>query len=150
MDNAIYASLTRQAGLMAEMRVVANNIANANTTGFRREGVIFAEHLSALDRERDDRLSESGPDGLAVTDGPQGVVAHVPETCADDGIVVHVQARGDMSSGLVRIGQDRFVEISTLRRAMQDQFGEDSVTSIFGGQFYFRVRVAARAIVSPS
>jgi flagellar basal-body rod protein FlgF len=53
MDNAIYASLTRQAGLMAEMRVVANNIANANTTGFRREGVIFAEHLSALDRNGD-------------------------------------------------------------------------------------------------
>ncbi|MFC3630165.1 flagellar hook-basal body complex protein [Paracoccus angustae] len=53
MDNAIYATLTRQSGLMAEMRVVANNIANANTTGFRREGVIFAEHLSALDRHGD-------------------------------------------------------------------------------------------------
>ena len=53
MDNAIYATLTRQSGLMAEMRVVANNIANANTTGFRREGVIFAEHLSALDRSGD-------------------------------------------------------------------------------------------------
>ena len=53
MDNAIYASLTRQSGLMAEMRVVANNIANANTTGFRREGVIFAEHLDALDRQGD-------------------------------------------------------------------------------------------------
>lgn len=53
MDNAIYASLSRQSGLMAEMRVVANNIANANTAGFRREGVIFAEHLSALDRQGD-------------------------------------------------------------------------------------------------
>lgn len=53
MDNAIYASLSRQSGLMAEMRVVANNIANANTTGYRREGVIFAEHLAALDRQGD-------------------------------------------------------------------------------------------------
>lgn len=51
MDNTIYAALTRQSGLMKEMGVVANNIANANTTGFRREGVIFAEHLSALDRQ---------------------------------------------------------------------------------------------------
>lgn len=50
MDNAIYATLTRQSGLMKEMGVVANNISNINTTGFRREGVIFAEHLSALDR----------------------------------------------------------------------------------------------------
>ena len=53
MENAIYASLTRQSGLMKEMRVVANNIANANTTGYRREGVIFAENLSALDRNGD-------------------------------------------------------------------------------------------------
>lgn len=50
MDNAIYAALTRQSGLMKEMGVVANNISNMNTAGFRREGVIFAEHLSALDR----------------------------------------------------------------------------------------------------
>ncbi|MFN3274438.1 MAG: flagellar hook-basal body complex protein [Paracoccus sp. (in: a-proteobacteria)] len=56
MENATYASLTRQSGLMAEMRVVANNIANANTPGYRREGVIFAEHLASLDR-RGDTLS---------------------------------------------------------------------------------------------
>ncbi len=48
MDNAIYASLTRQAGLMSEMRAIANNIANASTTGFRKEGVVFAEHVKAL------------------------------------------------------------------------------------------------------
>lgn len=48
MDNAIYATLTRQSGLMREMRAVANNIANVSTTGFRREGVLFAEHVAAL------------------------------------------------------------------------------------------------------
>lgn len=47
MDNAIYATLSRQSGLLREMQVVANNVANADTTGFRREGVIFAEHMSA-------------------------------------------------------------------------------------------------------
>ncbi|MTH78913.1 flagellar hook-basal body complex protein [Paracoccus aestuariivivens] len=45
MDNAIYASLTRQSGLMREMRAIANNMANANTTGFRREGVVFSEYM---------------------------------------------------------------------------------------------------------
>lgn len=50
MDNAIYATLTRQSGLMREMRTVANNIANANTTGFRREGVVFSEYMVSLDR----------------------------------------------------------------------------------------------------
>lgn len=52
MDNAIYAALTRQAGLMREMRAVANNMANGSTTGFRREGVVFSEHMTALDRQR--------------------------------------------------------------------------------------------------
>ncbi len=48
MENATYTQITRQSGLAAEMRVIANNIANANTTGFRAEGVTFAEHISAL------------------------------------------------------------------------------------------------------
>ena len=72
MDNAIYATLTRQAGLMREMRVVANNIANANTTGFRREGVVFAEHLSALDRQGD-TLSMADARGRLI-DLKQGVL----------------------------------------------------------------------------
>jgi flagellar basal-body rod protein FlgF len=48
MDNAIYATLTRQSGLMREMQAVANNIANVSTNGFRKEGVIFSEHVAAL------------------------------------------------------------------------------------------------------
>ena len=49
MDNIGYTTLTRQSGLMREMQVVANNIANMSTTGFRREGVIFSEHVARLD-----------------------------------------------------------------------------------------------------
>ncbi|MDO5621233.1 MAG: flagellar hook-basal body complex protein [Paracoccus sp. (in: a-proteobacteria)] len=49
MDNIGYATLTRQSGLLREMRVVANNIANADTTGFRREGVVFSEYMHSLD-----------------------------------------------------------------------------------------------------
>jgi len=48
MENATYATLGRQSGLLAEMRVVANNIANASTTGYRAQGVIFSEYVSAL------------------------------------------------------------------------------------------------------
>lgn len=49
MENAIYATLTRQSGLMREMQVVANNIANTATTGFRREGVVFSEFIKSMD-----------------------------------------------------------------------------------------------------
>ncbi|TCS66407.1 flagellar hook-basal body complex protein [Primorskyibacter sedentarius] len=45
MDNAGYAALTRQSGLKREMQVVANNIANAATTGFKQEGLIFSEYI---------------------------------------------------------------------------------------------------------
>lgn len=51
MENAVYSTLNRQSGLMAEMRAVANNIANISTTGFRKEGVIFAEHVADLGRD---------------------------------------------------------------------------------------------------
>ena len=48
MDLAGYVALTRQSGLAKELQSVANNIANLSTTGYRREGVIFAEAVEAL------------------------------------------------------------------------------------------------------
>ncbi len=45
MDTGSYTTLSRQTGLMREMRVVANNIANSATTGFRQEGLIFSEYV---------------------------------------------------------------------------------------------------------
>lgn len=49
MENSTFTTLTRQTGLMREMQVVANNIANAATTGFRQEGVMFSEYVQELD-----------------------------------------------------------------------------------------------------
>lgn len=49
METATYATLTRQQGLLREMEVIANNIANANTTGFRQEGIIFSEYIAPSD-----------------------------------------------------------------------------------------------------
>lgn len=46
-----YVTLTRQSGLMTEMQVVAQNIANLSTTGYRREGVVFSEFVHGLDAE---------------------------------------------------------------------------------------------------
>jgi flagellar basal-body rod protein FlgF len=45
MDNPGYVGLTRMKGLYDELRVVANNIANASTAGFRAESLVFAEVL---------------------------------------------------------------------------------------------------------
>jgi flagellar basal-body rod protein FlgF len=53
LDNIGYTILTRQSGLMSEMQVVANNIANLSTTGFRREGLLFSEYVQQLDRQEE-------------------------------------------------------------------------------------------------
>ncbi len=39
--------LSRQVGLEREMDVVANNIANMNTTGYKADGSLFEEYLSS-------------------------------------------------------------------------------------------------------
>ncbi|SFG95507.1 flagellar basal-body rod protein FlgF [Palleronia marisminoris] len=49
MDNAGYTTLTRMSGLTREMQTIANNIANASTHGYRKEGVVFSEHIAGLD-----------------------------------------------------------------------------------------------------
>ena len=51
MDAAGYTTLNRQSGLMREMAVVANNIANAATAGFRREGVVFSVFVAGMDQD---------------------------------------------------------------------------------------------------
>lgn len=50
MDNAGYIQITRQSGLLREIQLIAHNIANLSTTGFRREGLIFSEYVQNLDR----------------------------------------------------------------------------------------------------
>ncbi|MBL4854223.1 MAG: flagellar hook-basal body complex protein [Robiginitomaculum sp.] len=45
MDNSVYINLSRQSGLLKEMSVIANNIANVSTTGFRRQGAVFSEYV---------------------------------------------------------------------------------------------------------
>ena len=45
MSNAIYATLARQHGLMQEMQVVSNNLANSSTTGYKTDRAIFAEFM---------------------------------------------------------------------------------------------------------
>ncbi|QDY70154.1 flagellar hook-basal body complex protein [Qingshengfaniella alkalisoli] len=70
MDNAIYATLTRQAGLRREMQVIANNIANASTDGFQKEGLVFSEYVQRMD-DSDLSLSMAHAEGRMI-DRAQG------------------------------------------------------------------------------
>ncbi|MEO9457567.1 MAG: flagellar hook-basal body complex protein [Roseobacter sp.] len=72
MDNAGYTTLTRQSGLVREMQVVANNIANAATTGFRQEGVIFSEFVMPVS---DGSSLSMGQGNVGNTSYAQGVLS---------------------------------------------------------------------------
>lgn len=50
MSSSGYITLSRQTGLQNEMRVIANNIANAATAGFRQEGVVFSEYVQSIEQ----------------------------------------------------------------------------------------------------
>lgn len=56
MENSIYIGLSRQVALQTNMDIIANNVANANTTGFRAQNLLFDEFVSDP-RGADDELS---------------------------------------------------------------------------------------------
>ncbi len=53
MENATLIGLSRQVSLERELAVVANNIANLNTTGFKGDGSVFEEYLQSNARAAD-------------------------------------------------------------------------------------------------
>jgi flagellar basal-body rod protein FlgF len=78
MDTMIYTALTRQSGLKTEMDIIANNLANASTTGFRAEGLVFSEYISQQSRTRG---SVSMTDiGARIIDSSQGALRQTNAT----------------------------------------------------------------------
>ncbi|WP_224703717.1 flagellar basal-body rod protein FlgF [Devosia aquimaris] len=53
MENAQLISLSRQIALQRQMDVVANNMANINTTGFKAENILFEEYVMPVARDQD-------------------------------------------------------------------------------------------------
>ncbi len=58
MENALLVGLSRQMALMHELDIVANNVANINTTGYKADNTLFSEYL--MPRASDGQFS--GPD----------------------------------------------------------------------------------------
>jgi flagellar basal-body rod protein FlgF len=78
MENILLVALSRQTALRRELDVVANNIANINTTGFKADGAVFSEFLTSEARAEqfyppDQRLSFV-QDSMSWHDMAQGTV----------------------------------------------------------------------------
>lgn len=50
MDNTTYIALSRQMALQNQLEVVANNLANVNTSGFKGTDTLFAQYVFKLDQ----------------------------------------------------------------------------------------------------
>ena len=87
MDNALYVGLSRQMTLRRELDIVANNIANADTTGFKVESLMVetAPRAPAMTQGGSNPIKfvlDSGvardfsPGALRKTDAPFDLGAH--------------------------------------------------------------------------
>ncbi|MGE3145469.1 MAG: flagellar basal-body rod protein FlgF [Pseudorhodoplanes sp.] len=80
MENALLIGLSRQMTLKREMDVVANNIANVNTTGFKTDTALFEEYImpgaSAGQFARPDRRMSYVHDRSTFHDQSQGSLQH--------------------------------------------------------------------------
>ena len=74
MDNAIYVGLSRQMMLRRELDVIANNIANADTSGFKVEDTLTKTEAKAAPRTRQsDAIKFVIDDGVARDFGQGGL-----------------------------------------------------------------------------
>jgi flagellar basal-body rod protein FlgF len=67
MDNTTYIALSRQQALWNQLEVVANNLANVNTTGYKGTDVLFTQYLERVkqnDRTFEDKVAFTHDFGL--------------------------------------------------------------------------------------
>lgn len=69
MEAAGYVTLSRQSGLMREMRIIANNIANSATSGYRQEGLIFSEYVKAGQNQSSLSMSQARINNTSLQQG---------------------------------------------------------------------------------
>lgn len=113
MDNALYyLSLNRQIGLSSELDMIANNVANLDTTGFRREGLAFTEFVVSNDTGESVSMADLGarfastqPGDVTITNGTLDVAIQ------GEGFFVLQSPDGEI---LTRAGSFQRSEIGTL------------------------------------
>lgn len=97
MDNTLYIALSRQTALMRQLDTVSNNVANANTTGYRNERSLFEEYVvDANKRIGSDKLAftQDVASSTDVTPGPIVYTGRPFDVAIDGNGMFAVQAPG--------------------------------------------------------
>lgn len=69
MQITSYATLTRQSGLLREMHIVANNLANMATTGYRQEGIVFSEFVKQIGNDQSVSMARANTRATSFNQG---------------------------------------------------------------------------------
>lgn len=86
MENSIYLGLSRQIVLRDNMDIIANNIANMNTSGYRAQSLLFEEYLEKNRKDFDpmsfvsDRgqYDDTSPGSMSTTGNPLDIALAGP------------------------------------------------------------------------
>ncbi len=86
MENSIYLGLSKQMVLRTNMDIIANNVANMNTPGYRGQNTIFAEYISDPKGQKDPlsfvidhgQYQITDPGSLRTTENPLDVALTGP------------------------------------------------------------------------
>ena len=70
MENTVLAVISQQIGARRQMDVIANNIANANTIGFKSERMLFSEYLQDIGNGQTIALVQDAAVVRDFRDGP--------------------------------------------------------------------------------
>lgn len=109
MENPLYIGLSRQVALRRQLDVVANNIANMNTVGFRADRMLFEAALEKAGRTRTEQVAFT-IDRATYTDTRQGGFA-------ETGRALDVAIQGDGWLGLETPDGVRYTRDGRLNRA---------------------------------
>ena len=119
MDRLIYTALSGMRGSMAQQRVIANNMANAQTIGFRAERVRFTPMTLDGPQLEARVLSDGAVQGADMRSGTLTTTGRALDLALNDAALLTVQAtdggeaytrRGDLSvsaSGVLQNGDGR-------------------------------------------
>lgn len=113
MDTSSYIMLSRQMGLFEKMGAVANNIANSNTDGFRKEQMVFEEFLAGAGVDnRDVSFSRNVATHADTSQGPLKVTGRSLDAAIDGQGYFAVQT--DIGERYTRVGRFHINHDNTL------------------------------------
>lgn len=113
MGNNIWVNLSGQIAQQRKVETIANNAANANTVGFKKDQLVFKEHLTALTKGVDDidiPRGEFSPEDFYHTQGAENAMVAIEGnyTIFEQGQLIPTQSPLDI--GLKGKG---FIEVLT-------------------------------------